>query len=164
MLTSGVENDHGSCLTATAAAPFVVGPESWSTGTERWVDASRRRGRDAAAIQSADALSWWSFRIGHLGGALPGKLDHPSHRARLRVEAPSATGCASSGACTFTPDHRSALGHSAGHWSAGGSCRGLISTRRHLGGEVASGYTAPRSPPGGSKGSNPSVAESHPTG
>src|SRR5687768_11794345 len=35
MLTSGIENGHGSCLNATAAPPFVAGP---GCGTECRVD------------------------------------------------------------------------------------------------------------------------------
>src|ERR1019366_6011349 len=133
-LTSGMENGHGFCLRATGSPPFVTGPGSLSAGTECRVDGGRRRrGGGAVAVQSADVLSRWHFRVGRLCGALRGKLDHPPRRAGLSVESPSATRCSSFRACPFTPGPRSALCHPPGYWSACGSCGGLISARRDLG-------------------------------
>jgi hypothetical protein len=69
-------------------------------------------------------------RVGCLGGALPGKLDHSSRRTRLRVEPPSSTRCpslragASASRCLDRPP---------GYWSAGRSCGGLISAGLDLG-------------------------------
>ena len=124
----------------------------------------RRRNGDAVAVQSADVLSRRFIRVGCLGGALRGKLDHPARRARLRVESPSSTCRASFGACAFAPRCRSALCRPPGHWSACGSCGGLIGTGRELGGAAAGGHTAPGSPSGGSERANPSLAKGHPTG
>src|ERR1035437_7204734 len=82
MLTSGMENGHGFCLRATGSPPFVTGPGSLSAGTGCRVDGGRRRrGGGAVAVQSADVLSRWHFRVGRLCGALRGKLDHPPRRA-----------------------------------------------------------------------------------
>ena len=61
------------------------------------VTRGRRRDGDAAAVRSEDILSRWFVRVGRLGGALRGKLDHPSRRARLRVESPSSARCPSPG-------------------------------------------------------------------
>src|SRR5450631_369966 len=121
------------------------------------------RGGDAAAIQSADILSWWHFRVARLCDALLGKSHRSSRCARLRVETPSATGCASPAAYASTPRCRSALDRTLGDWHARGCCSRLVSARRELGDEVARGHTSLGSPSGGSKKSDPGAAKDHPT-
>jgi hypothetical protein len=117
----------GCCLTATGASLIDARPGRSPAGATCRGD--RGRGGDAAAIQSADILSWWHFRVECLCDALPGKPDHPSRCACLRIETPSATGCASPAACL-------------GNWHARGYCSRLVSARRKFAGDEPSSISA----------------------
>lgn len=52
---------HGCCPPPDRV---IAGPGIYAAGTECRGDGGRRRGGDAAAVQSADVLSRWSFRLG----------------------------------------------------------------------------------------------------